>query len=170
MMHENSVSYFPKAVQDEDTCVHGIGERGLRGAFGDDDPDSAERSARDPASERSVRRWDTGQRENATTVAMFLSQALKGLRSTDLMIRVTGSPHRKPCRDLGYRPLFPREELRDAGRVHWVSGAPGKLPAYARTDFIVARNLRIASLYLFSTIILEARCTTAMRSHARESA
>jgi hypothetical protein len=30
-----------------------------------------------------------------------------------------------------------------------VSGTPGKPPAYAGTDFIVARNGRIASVYLF---------------------
>src|SRR5208282_188541 len=51
--------------------------------------------------------------------------------------------------DFGYQPLFPPEELGDAGRVRWVSGAPGKPPAYAGTDFIVARNGRIASVYLF---------------------
>ena len=37
----------------------------------------------------------------------------------------------------------------NAGRVRWVSGTPGKPPAYAGTDFIVARNGRIASVYLF---------------------
>ncbi len=51
--------------------------------------------------------------------------------------------------DFKYQPLFPPEELGDAGRVRWVSGTPGKPPAYAGTDFIVARNGRIASLYLF---------------------
>jgi hypothetical protein len=51
--------------------------------------------------------------------------------------------------DFEYQPLFPPEELGDARRVRWVSGAPGKPPAYAGTDFIVARNGRIASLYLF---------------------
>ena len=48
-----------------------------------------------------------------------------------------------------YQPLFPPEESGDGGRVRWVSGAPGKPPAYAGTDFIVARNGRIASIYLF---------------------
>lgn len=48
-----------------------------------------------------------------------------------------------------YQPLAPPQELGDAGRVRWVSGTPGKPPAYAGTDFIVARNGRIASLYLF---------------------
>jgi hypothetical protein len=51
--------------------------------------------------------------------------------------------------DFEYQPLFPPEELGDAGRVRWVSGTPGKPPAYAGTDFIVARNGRIASIYLF---------------------
>ena len=48
--------------------------------------------------------------------------------------------------DFKYQPLSPPEELSDAGRVRWVSGKP---PAYAGTDFIVARNGRIASVYLF---------------------
>jgi len=43
----------------------------------------------------------------------------------------------------------PPEELGAGGRVRWVSGTPGKPPAYAGTDFIVARNGRIASVYLF---------------------
>jgi len=48
--------------------------------------------------------------------------------------------------DFEYQPLSP---LGDAGRVRWVTGTPGKPPAYAGTDFIVARNGRIASVYLF---------------------
>ncbi len=51
--------------------------------------------------------------------------------------------------DFECQPLFPPEELGDAGRVRWVSGTPGKPPAYARTDFIVARNSGTASVYLF---------------------
>ena len=51
--------------------------------------------------------------------------------------------------DFEYQPLFPPEELGDAGRIRWVSGTPGKPAAYAGTDFIVARNGRIASFYPF---------------------
>ena len=51
--------------------------------------------------------------------------------------------------DFKYQPLSPPEELSDAGRVRWVSGTPGKPPAYAGTDFVVARNGRIAAVYLF---------------------
>src|SRR5579863_10129462 len=51
--------------------------------------------------------------------------------------------------DFQYQPLSPPEELSDAGRVRWVSGTPGKPPAYAGTDFVVARNGRIAAIYMF---------------------
>ena len=51
--------------------------------------------------------------------------------------------------DFEYQPLSPPEELGNAGRVRWVSGVPGKPPAYAGTDFIVTRNGRIAAVYLF---------------------
>ncbi len=36
-----------------------------------------------------------------------------------------------------------------AGLVRWVSGRPGEAPAYAGTDFIIARDGRIAAVYLF---------------------
>jgi SnoaL-like domain len=48
-----------------------------------------------------------------------------------------------------YQPFAPPEERGDAGRVRWVSGAPAKAPEYAGTDFIVARDGKIASVYLF---------------------
>ena len=37
----------------------------------------------------------------------------------------------------------------NGGRLKWVSGRPGEAPAYAGTDFIIARDGRIAALYLF---------------------
>jgi hypothetical protein len=37
----------------------------------------------------------------------------------------------------------------DGGRVRWVSGSPGKPPAYAGTDFAIVRNGKIAAVYLF---------------------
>jgi SnoaL-like domain len=51
--------------------------------------------------------------------------------------------------DFRYQPIAPPEELGDAGRVRWVSGSPGKPPAYAGTDFIIAREGKIAAIYLF---------------------
>jgi SnoaL-like domain len=51
--------------------------------------------------------------------------------------------------DFRYQPLSPPEEMGDWGRVRWVSGSPGKPPAYAGTDFIIARDGQIAAVYLF---------------------
>jgi hypothetical protein len=51
--------------------------------------------------------------------------------------------------DFRYQPIAEPEELGDGGRVKWVEGRPGESPAYAGTDFIVARDGRIAALYLF---------------------
>ena len=51
--------------------------------------------------------------------------------------------------DFRYQPIAAPEELGNAGRVRWVSGPPGEPPVYAGTDFIVARDGRIAAVYLF---------------------
>jgi hypothetical protein len=51
--------------------------------------------------------------------------------------------------DFRYQPIVPPEELGNGGRVQWVSGRPGAAPEYAGTDFIIARDGRIAAVYLF---------------------
>ena len=51
--------------------------------------------------------------------------------------------------DFRYQPISAPEELGNGGRVQWVSGRPGEAPAYAGTDFVIARDGRIAALYLF---------------------
>ena len=51
--------------------------------------------------------------------------------------------------DFRYQVIAEPEELGDGGRVRWVSGRPGETPAYAGTDFIIARDGRIAVVYLF---------------------
>jgi hypothetical protein len=51
--------------------------------------------------------------------------------------------------DFRYEPIAEPEETGNGGRVRWVAGRPGEAPAYAGTDFIIARDGRIAALYLF---------------------
>ncbi len=51
--------------------------------------------------------------------------------------------------DFRYREIAAPEVIGDGGRLRWVSGRPGEAPAYAGTDFIIARDGRIAALYLF---------------------
>ena len=51
--------------------------------------------------------------------------------------------------DFRYQLISEPEEVGNGGRVKWVSGRPGEAPAYAGTDFIIARDGRIAAVYLF---------------------
>ncbi|MDX6558105.1 MAG: hypothetical protein QOF72_1154 [Blastocatellia bacterium] len=51
--------------------------------------------------------------------------------------------------DFQYQPIAKPEELGNGGRVKWVAGRPGEAPVYAGTDFIIARDGRIAAVYLF---------------------
>jgi SnoaL-like domain len=51
--------------------------------------------------------------------------------------------------DFVYQPISLPEEMGDCGRMRWVSGSPGKPPAYAGTDFIIVRDGKIAAVYLF---------------------
>jgi hypothetical protein len=48
-----------------------------------------------------------------------------------------------------YQPIAPPEELGDGGRGQWVSGRPGEAPERAGSDFTIARDGRIAAVYLF---------------------
>jgi hypothetical protein len=48
-----------------------------------------------------------------------------------------------------YQPTTEPAESGNGGLVRWVSGRPGEAPAYAGTDFIIARDGRIAAIYLF---------------------
>jgi len=69
-------------------------------------------------------------------------------RGRDEINRVAGAI-RATHPDFRYQPLAAAEELGDAGRVRWVSGPPDEAPTYAGTDFIIARDGRIAAVYLF---------------------
>ena len=51
--------------------------------------------------------------------------------------------------DSRYQPIGEPEEAGNGGRVRWVEGRPGEAPALAGTDFIIARDGRIAAIYLF---------------------
>lgn len=51
--------------------------------------------------------------------------------------------------DFRYQPIGEPDVSGDGGRIRWVSGRPDQAPAYAGTDFIVAREGRIAAIYLF---------------------
>ncbi len=69
--------------------------------------------------------------------------------------------------DFEYQPLFPPEELGDAGRVRWVSGTPGQ-PTSFRGNRFYRRPERshCFGLSLFRQSSLKQKCATSMRSNA----
>jgi hypothetical protein len=69
-------------------------------------------------------------------------------RGRDEIDRIAGAI-RATHPDFQYQRIAQPEELGNGGRLQWVSGRPGESPAYAGTDFIIARDGRIAALYLF---------------------
>jgi hypothetical protein len=56
---------------------------------------------------------------------------------------------REKHRDFTYQPLAEPEEVGNSGRVRWAEGRPGEAPEIAGTDFIIARDGKIAAVYLF---------------------
>ena len=50
--------------------------------------------------------------------------------------------------DFRYQVIAGPEEVGDGGRIQWLEGRPGEAPVVAGTDFIVARDGRIAAIYL----------------------
>ena len=105
--------------------------RNLRDVFGENDP-TRRRAAID---------------ELFTEDGVFYEP--KGVyRGRDEIERIAGEI-RATHPEFRYQPIAKPEELGNSGRVKWVAGRPGDAPAYGGTDFIIARDGRIAALYLF---------------------
>ena len=80
--------------------------------------------------------------------AVFYDPSKGVYRGRDEIDRMAGTL-RATHPDFTYQLIEEPEELGNGGRVPWVSGRPGDAPAYAGTDFIIARDGRIAAIYLF---------------------
>ncbi len=106
--------------------------RNLHDVFGENDP-ARRRAAID---------------EIFTEDGVFYDPTSGPHRGRDEIDRVAGAI-RSTHPDFQYQLIAKPEELGNSGRARWVSGIPGKAPAYAGTDFIIARDGRIAALYLF---------------------
>ena len=107
--------------------------RSLRDVFGENDP-ARRRAAIDEIYTEDIVFYDP------TKGAAF--------RGRDEIDRIAGTI-KATHPDFQYQPIAEPEELGNAGRVRWVSGRPGEAPAYAGTDFIIARDGRIVAVYLF---------------------
>ena len=106
--------------------------RNLRDVFGDNDP------ARRRAAIEEIWMED----------GVFYDPTTGVHRGRDEIDRIAGEI-RATHPDFRYQPISEPEELGDGGRVKWVAGRSGEAPAYAGTDFIIARDGRIAAIYLF---------------------
>ena len=79
---------------------------------------------------------------------VFYDPSKGALRGRDEIDRIAGAI-KATHPDFRYQPIAEPEEVGNGGRVQWVSGRPGEAPDHAGTDFIVARDGRIAALYVF---------------------
>lgn len=106
--------------------------RNLRDVFGENDP-ACRRAAID---------------EIFAEDCVFYDPKGDVYRGRDEIDRIAGAV-KATHPDFRYQPIAEPEEVGNGGRVQWVSGRPGEAPAYAGTDFIIARDGRIAAVYLF---------------------
>lgn len=105
------------------------------------------RNLRDVFGENDAERRRAAINELFTEDCVFYEP--KGVyRGRDEIDRVAGAI-KATHPDFRYHAIAPPEELGNGGRLQWISGRLGEVPAYAGTDFIIARDGRIAALYLF---------------------
>jgi len=83
-----------------------------------------------------------------TKDCVFYEPSGRVYHGRDEIDRVAGSL-RVTHADFRYQTIGEPEELGNAGRIRWVEGRPGEEPAFAGTDFIIARDGQIAAVYLF---------------------
>ena len=107
--------------------------RNLQDVFGENDP-GRRRAAID---------------EIFTEDCVFYEPSGHVYHGRDEIDRVAGSI-RATHADYQYQPIGEPEELGNAGRIRWVEGRIGEQPAIAGTDFIIARDGRIAAVTSFS--------------------
>src|ERR1700747_3438844 len=123
------------ASKEETIMSHSISTlliRNLRDIFGENDP-QRRRAAID---------------ELYTEDVVFYDPTKGAYRGRDEIDRIAGVI-KATHPDFRYQPIAEPEEVGNGGRVQWVSGRPSEPPAYAGTDFIIARDGRIAVAYLF---------------------
>jgi hypothetical protein len=117
------------------TASHSISTlltRNLQDVFGENDP-ARRRAAID---------------EIYTEDVVFYDPSKNVYRGRDEIDRIAGTLRTKHP-DFRYQPIAEPEEVGNSGRIQWVEGRPGEAPAIAGTDFIIARDGRIAAIYLF---------------------
>ena len=106
------------------------------------------RNLHDVLGENDTERRRAAIKEIFTEDCVFCEPGGRVYRGRDEIDRIAGTL-RATHPDFRYQPIAAPEESGNGGRVRWVEGSPGEAPALAGTDFIIARDGRIAALYLF---------------------
>jgi hypothetical protein len=106
--------------------------RNLHDVFGENDP-ARRRAAIDEIFTEDVVFYETNKNVH---------------RGRDEINRVAGAL-RIQHPDFRYQVTAGPEEVGDGGRIQWLEGRPDEATVVAGTDFIVARDGRIAAIYLF---------------------
>jgi len=126
------VQIVSKEETDMSYSISTLLKRNLQDVFGEGDPERR-RAVID---------------EIYTEDVVFYDPSKGAYRGRDEIDRIAGAL-RATHPDFTYQLIAEPEELGNGGRVPWVSGRPGDAPAYAGTDYIIARDGRIAAIYLF---------------------
>jgi SnoaL-like domain len=116
--------------------------RNLQDVFGENDPTRRRAAIGEIYNEDCVFYEPTNRFAGGVT---RIANVYRGRDEIDRVAAVIKATHP----DFRYQLIAEPEELGNGGRVRWVSGHPGEAPAYAGTDFIIARDGRIAAVYLF---------------------
>ena len=106
--------------------------RNLRDVFGENDP-ARRRAALDEL-------WAED--------GVFYDPSKGAIRGREAIDRIAGAV-KATHPDFRYQVTAAPQEYCDAGMVPWISGRPGEVPAYSGRDFLIARDGRIAALYMF---------------------
>jgi SnoaL-like protein len=106
------------------------------------------RNLQDVFGENDAARRRAAVDELYTEDGVFYDPSKGAFRGRDEIDRIAGAI-RATHPDFRYQPIAEPEECGNGGRVPWIAGRPGEAPAYAGTDFIIARDGRIAAVYLF---------------------
>ncbi len=106
--------------------------RNLHDVFGENDP-ARRRAAVD---------------EIFTDESVFYDPMGGVYRGRDQIDRVAGAI-RATHPDFRYQLIAEPDEVGNAARAQWVEGRPGEAPATAGTDVVIAKDGRIAAVYLF---------------------
>ena len=113
--------------------------RNLNDVFGDNDP----------------KRRRAAMNEIYTEDVVFYESNKNVYRGRDQIDQVAGAL-RVQHPDFRYQVIAGPEEVGDGGRLQWLEGRPGEPPVVAGTDFIIARDGRIAAIYFMFDNLLTA--------------